>query len=83
MAFSLKRILCALSFNTVITGYDCKLSCYKREESSFVTSQFGGFEWSVFSRINGYNSCNIHDLATGISSTVRGLKSSNQKILTK
>ena len=41
--------LCALRFLIVVKDYNCKSSYYKREGSSFITSELGVFEWSVFS----------------------------------
>ena len=56
--------LCALRFITVIKSYDCNSSYYEREGSSFITSELGGYEWSVFSRNNSCKSYKIHDLAS-------------------
>ena len=58
---------CALRFITVIKAYDCNSSNSKREGPWFLTSQLGGFEWSVVSKTNLYccKSCKFHDLASG------------------
>ena len=42
---------------------------YKREGSSFTTSELGGFESPVLSRTNSCKSCKINDLASGFRAT--------------
>ena len=57
--------LCALKFITEIKAYDCDSSYYKREGSSFITNNLGGFKLSLFSKTNSGKSCKIHDIVNG------------------
>ena len=43
----------------------CNSSYYKREELSFISSEFEGFERSIFFRTNSCKFCKVHYPASG------------------